>query len=62
MVDADDRPPARPPLRPAIREEVGPKSASKSVTASAASGVMTVDSMMDAATMDDPIAFATPSI
>ncbi len=60
IVEADDLPPARPPLRPAMSEEVGPKSASTSDTAIAASGVMTVDSMMDAATMEDPMALATP--
>jgi len=60
MVEADDLPPARPPLLPARSDEVGPKSASISVAAIAASGVIMVENMRDAATMEDPMAFATP--
>ncbi len=61
MLEAEERPPARPPLRPAMRLEVGPKSKSSvdDDTASAASGVNKVDSINDAATMEEPIVLTT---
>jgi hypothetical protein len=62
MVEADERPPPRPPLRAERRELVGPKSKSPctSDAAIAASGVNTLVSMNEAATIVDPTVLATP--